>query len=103
MAEGWHFKTVNWKMLTTKKLRFSMDSLRSWIAEGLRASDLSGRVMAPSILFSHGSLQSGECDVDICLGLWEHIKHSLCLMVVMPILLDKDAIICYRVLIREIF
>lgn len=61
-------RRVNWKMLTTKKLRFSTDSLRIWVVgEGLRTSDLSGRVMAPGGLFPPGSLQSGECDVGICL------------------------------------
>lgn len=55
---------VNWKVLTSEKLRFFSGSLRIWIVgEGLRASDLSGRVMAPSILFPPGSLRSDECDV----------------------------------------
>lgn len=54
-------------MLSTKKI-FSTDSLVSWIVEeGLRASDLSGRVAAPSVLFPPGSLQSGECNVGIYL------------------------------------
>lgn len=60
--------SVNWKMLATKRLIFSTDSLKSWIVEeGLRASALSGRVAAPGVLFPPRSLQSGECDVGIYL------------------------------------
>lgn len=59
---------VNWKMLVTKNLTLSTDALRGWIVgEGLRASHLNGRVMAPGVLLPPGSLQSGECDVGICL------------------------------------